>query len=528
MEFNSRIESESLILGAIYQDLTLVTESNLKAEDFGNSRTSFYYRLAEELVKNIKSLDELSVSSWINANGLRDLYEEYGGFDSIRNLQKLGNVKNFSSYVDDLKKHIIVENLKEKRNFDINEPIIYKGQKLNLTEALPVMNSYEFHNLIQLMFNDLEVEICDKNLVFEELYFSEKELKDKINGVKTDISGFDIVLKWEEDGDLRYLQNFKLLNEVLGGLQRKNGLHLLGASSGVGKTTMALNIALGLVNTSNENVLIISNEVQSAYYKNLLISIVCQNIFKCYTLTRKKISRNEFSSQTEIDTFLVANEFIKENFGGKLRFLSVATFNKDNICAIMKREKLRNNVGYFILDTFKFEGGKDRNIATELVETSRAIDMTATEYDIGILMPIQLLVSSDKKGFLTSAELSNSKQIKEVCNSVLLMRRVRPFELVNNKENEKFFLKPYIWKKASNGYIKKWLTIIDPNNNEADKSKRFNKDVVDMSKQHILLRIDKNRNGESDGLILYEIDGMSGLLKEKGYCDHCYMGNFFE
>lgn len=524
-----RLTTESLILGAIYQDLTLASESNLSANDFSNSRTSFYFALAKELVKNVKSLDELSVSSWINANGLKDLYEEYGGFESIKNLQNLGNVKNFPSYVDDLKKHILVENLKEKRNFDIYEPINFRGTKTVLADALPQMNSYEFHNLVQLVFNDLEVELNDKNLVFEDLSFTDEELKNKIEGKKTDTSNFDIILQWEENGELRYLQNFKILNEVLGGIQRKNGVHLLGASSGTGKTTLALNLALGLICTSYENVLIISNEVQSNYYKNLLSAIVCQNVFKYYSLTRKKISRNEFSNQEEIDVFIKANEFIKDTFKGKLKFLSVPTFNKDSICSIIKREKLRNNMRYVILDTFKYENGagSSANIATELVDTSREIDAIATEYDVGVILPVQLLVSSDKTSFLTSASLTFAKQIKEVANSVLLMRKVRPFEL--NPQDEKYFLKPYVWRKNDKGkYIKKELKVINPMKNESDRMRRFDKDVIDVTKQHVLLRIDKNRNGASDDLILFEIDNVSGLVKEKGYCGHIYMGQLYD
>ena len=79
---------ESLILGAIYQDLTLVTETNLTANDFDNPRTSFYYQLSIELAKNIKTLDELSVMSYVASSGLKEMYEEYGGYKSIKKLQK--------------------------------------------------------------------------------------------------------------------------------------------------------------------------------------------------------------------------------------------------------------------------------------------------------------------------------------------------------------------------------------------------------------------------------------------------------
>ena len=76
MEFQDRIDTEALILGSIYQDLTLVTESNLTEDDFSTGKTSFYYALARELVKNVKSLDELSVQSWVNASGVSELYKE--------------------------------------------------------------------------------------------------------------------------------------------------------------------------------------------------------------------------------------------------------------------------------------------------------------------------------------------------------------------------------------------------------------------------------------------------------------------
>ena len=105
-----RILTESLILSCIYQDLTLVVDTNLKVNDFSESKIRFYYQLAIELNKNIKTLDELSVMSYVSTNGLKELYENYGGFDSIIRLQKLANIKNLESYVDNLKKYLVIEN----------------------------------------------------------------------------------------------------------------------------------------------------------------------------------------------------------------------------------------------------------------------------------------------------------------------------------------------------------------------------------------------------------------------------------
>lgn len=173
----------------------------------------------------------------------------------------------------------------------------------------------------------------------------------------------------------------------------------------------------------------------------------------------------------------------------------------------------------------KFEGGNgtsSSSIALELVETSRHLDNIGTKYDIGIIMPMQLLVSSDKVSYLTCSALSNSKQIKEVLNSAMLFRRVKKMEL---DKTSKYWLAPYVFRKNENNeYVKKELEIINPLKNPKDKHKRFNKDVIDINKQYIVMNLDKNRNGDDNVLLLLEIDNQSGTIREKGYCDSIYMG----
>lgn len=522
-----RLLTESLILSCIYQDLTLVVDTNLKVNDFSKGKTSFYYQLAIELNKNIKTLDELSVMSYVSSNGLKEMYEGYGGYQSIINLIKLADIHNFESYVDNLKKYLIIENLKEKRSFDVYNEIVYDGIKTVPADMLPYMSASEFHNFIQLLFEDLEVEIDNKDIIKEDLYYSDDEIDKRINGEVSDMSHFDIVLDWEDEkGNHRYLQSFKLLDDALGGIQRKNGIHVIAATSGGFKSTTTLNIAMGLVTTNKEKVIICSNEMQVNYYRDLMVSMVCNVVFKCHSLTRKKITRCKFDSQEEIDTFKLANHFIKEKFGDNLKFISMPSFNKDKLGRLVKKEKLKNGVSYFIFDTFKFEGGSKDNstssIAIELVETSRHLDRIGTQYDCGIILPMQLLVSQDKVSFLTSGSLSGSKQIKEVANSICLMRRIRNIEW-NSKE--KYFLDPYVFRKDMSGrYIKKKLQIIDSMGNEKDKSKRYEKDVIDINNQYILLRIDKNRAGEDNLLLILEVNGNTGVVKEKGYANHVYMG----
>ena len=348
-----------------------------------------------------------------------------------------------------------------------------------------------------------------------------------MSGEVNETSHFDITLDYiDENGKYRYQQSFKMLDDALGGIQRKNGVHVIAATSGGFKTTTTLNIAMGLITTSKEKVMICSNEQQVNYYRDLMLSMICHVILKCNSLTRKKISRCKFDTEEEIQTYRKANKIIKEKFGDNLKFVSLPTFNKDQLGRIIKKEKLKNGFSYFVFDTMKFEGnGKDNStsgIAIELVETSRHLDKIGTTYDCGIILPMQLLVSQDKVSFLTSGSLANSKQVKEVCSSVLLMRRVRNIEW---KKDDKYFLDPYVWRKDMSGrYIKKKLKIIDSMFNERDKDRRYDNDVIDINNQYVLLRIDKNRAGEDNVLIILEVNGNTGIVKEKAYANHVYMG----
>ena len=72
-----------------------------------------------------------------------------------------------------------------------------------------------------------------------------------------------------DNGEDRYVQSFKMLNNELNGVCRKNGVMFIGASSGSGKTTVTLQMVLGLIE-AGEKVLFISNEQTSKYFISYL------------------------------------------------------------------------------------------------------------------------------------------------------------------------------------------------------------------------------------------------------------------
>lgn len=515
-----RIMCESLILSCIYQDLTYVTE--LEEEFFSDDKTVFYFVLAREMSKSIKKVDMISVNSWCGANGLTEVFNSYGGYESIKNLIELhGNLENFDSYIDDLRKHILIEGYTEL-GIDLNREYEVKGEKFVPMEVLPFMNSIQFGSTIQSIFLDMGAKVIESNDKFESLHFTEEEIEKKKTGELEHTSQFDITVTYQENGEDRYIQSFRMLNDEVNGVCRKNGVFFLGASSGSGKTTVSLSIILGLIE-SGEKVLLTSNEQTSNYFKDLLSAYICINVFKCRSITRKKISKWTLNEE-EKKVFYQANEFIKDKYEGKLTFWGVSEFNIDKIESKMKKLKMTEGYRYMVLDTFKADLSAGTNVTNEYVELSRELDSFGRKHDIGIICPIQLLSSTDKLSYLTASQITNGKQIKEVASKIILFRKCRN-QIELNEENKQFFLKPFLWQKneLTGAYEKRYLKMIDSTKPD-EKKYEYDRFCVDVSKRFLVFIIDKNRSGADSIVYLYQFDANSGKLIEKGLCDHISYG----
>ena len=522
MPLMDRVMVESLILSCVYQDLTLVTE--LEEDFFSEDKTIFYFILAREMGKSIKEVDMISVCSWCGANGLTEVFENYGGYESIKNLLNLkGNVENFDGYLDDLRKHVLIEGYTDL-GMDLTKEYEVDGERFIPMDMLPYMDSVQFGTLIQSVFLNVGVKVIEHKDKFESLHFTEEELEKKERGELENTAQFDITMTWKdpESGEDRYIQSFRMLNDEVNGVCRQNGVFFLGASSGSGKTTVTLSIVLGLIE-SGEKVLLTSNEQTSLYFKDLLSAYVCINVFKCFTITRKKISKWTLNDK-EKEIFYQANQFIKEKYEGKLTFWAVSEFDINKIESKMKKLKMTEGYRYLILDTFKptsLEGG---NVTNEYVDMSRKLHEFGKKNDIGIICPIQLLSSTDKLSYLTASQITNGKQIKEIASKIILFRKCRN-QIELNSENQQYFLKPFLWQKneLTGAYEKRYLKMID-STKPAEKKYEYDRFCVDVSKKHLIFIIDKNRSGGDSIVYLYQFDGNSGKLTEKAICDHINYG----
>lgn len=515
-----RAMCESLVLSCIYQDLTLVNEVNL--DYFSIDKTIFFYSVAKEMSKSIKEVEILAVNSWVASNGITTAFENYGGYQAIDNLLKLkAVVSNFDSYVDDLRKHVLIEQT-QAMGIDLNKTYELNYESVNPLDVLPYMNAVQFGGLIQsIILENIGLKVIEHEDKFESLHYTEEEIEKIENGEENYTANFDVTMRYQENGEDRFIQSFKMLNDELNGLTRRNGVCFLGASSGSGKSTFALQMILGLIE-DGEKVLLVSNEQQSRYFKQLLSAYVCVNVFKCYTISRKKISKWTLSDE-EKEVWMKANKFIKEKYEGKLTFWAVNEFDFNKISNKMLKLKMTEGYRYLVLDTFK-ANLEANNVVNEYVQLSRDLDTFGRKNDIGVLCPIQLLSSTDRLSFLSSSQISGAKQIKEIASAIILFRKCKE-SIELNPDNSQYFLKPFVWNKnpITGKYEKKYLKIID-STKPSEKNLEYDKYCVDINKRYRVVQIDKNRGGNDSLVYLYMFDGNTGRFTEKGLCDHINMG----
>ncbi|HGM3507380.1 TPA: DnaB-like helicase C-terminal domain-containing protein [Clostridioides difficile] len=526
MVLENRGNIESLVISVLLQDISIIADYPLSENDFTFPKTKFFYNLIRELSTKYKEIDEVTVSAFVGMSpSLNESYEKYGGWESIQKVRDLGNIHNQKKYIDDLEKSNLIIRL-ESKGFNIDKEVEVEGVKAKPIDLFPSMTASQVHDFYEMLLADSSINLVGNDVVIEDLHYTSEEILKKKNNEDDNSASFAIALRWQTDtGEERYVQGMPMLSNIIDGVGHSNGIYFIAGHSGTGKTTFTLNMAMGLVE-SDCKVLIISNEQQSEYYKQILITYISNAIFNCHTMTRRKVKNFDFTIEEE-KTFYLANKFIEEKYSipGKLKFISMYDFNTEKIKKIAKKLSLSEGYDTLILDTFKAEDASSGNSTGEMNEAARDFDKFGKQMRMRIIFPIQLATYTEGKvSYLTAACISNAKQIKEVGHTITLMRKIIPDEL--NPEKDRYFLKPYRWKKGRlEGKLQKsYLEIIDSSTKEG-KEREFDKNCIDIRKKHILLFVNKTRSGDDDNkILLYEMDGRSGRFIEKAYCDNVFVG----
>lgn len=498
---NNRGEIESLVISALFQDLSLIADVSLTDKDFIFPKTKFFFNLVKELSKKYKEIDEVTLGVYVSSSpSLKDSYDKHGGWESVSKVTSIGSVYNFNQYVDELEKSNLLLSL-ENRGFNIDKEIEFNGRLIRPIDKFPSMTAAQVYDFYEMLLADSSVSnTLTDDIKIENLIFSDEEIEKKKTGGTVGTS-YSVAVSWEENGEERYITACPSLSNLTNGVTKRNGVFTIGGTSGIGKSTWSLtSLLLPLVHNGSK-VIIFSNEQTSDVFKDMLLSYITKNVFKCYTITRKKIKNWELTEEEEKVT-QEARKFIEDRFMNNIKFISMPDFSIEKILKISKKLILSEGFDTIFIDTFKSEQNSDDSVK-EMVMSMRDLDSFGKKMDVAVVVTMQIATYAENKtAYLSAAELSGSKQTKETMNVLLLFRRVAN-DLELDPKNKKFYLQPYKYKvDALSGELKREELELNPN------------------KKYLLCFLNKNREGQDGNILIYSFDGHSSRFVEEGYAGH--------
>lgn len=491
---SGRIEVEGAIIGCLMKDMLLIEDIKLSKDNFATIDGIFYFSIIEKLrKKNINTITEMDILSNFN-DKVFEQFNDRGGIGQIKLMTDTVDVSNFDSYIDDLYKYNSFISLYDM-GYNLTSPTMFEGEEVIPLELFKKIDCEQMVDFYENQLNSLNVTNLKKGVKELEIdiddAFIESCMSGENTGVPIDMAGEDM------NGEPIYA--FPRISQQIQGLL--NGtLSMLGGYSSVGKSTMIIYIIMALIHRG-EKILIISNEQDEKPFKMNFLMWILTNKLRYYKLTKKDFMSGK-ATEEDLKMVREAQRIWKEEFIGKVFFVTLPNADNKIVKKKIREYHLTKGVTTFLYDTFKADLSGDKNDKTwlDLIKDSRELHELARKYDMIGLATIQLAMNSLGTLFLTPNVLSQSKQVVEILENLLLMRNVYPEEL--DPEDKRFYCKPFKYEKDSNG---KW------------KEKKID---IDKTKQYRMLFISKCRNGENSQsgnyAMLLSFDGQHGGVRE--YC----------
>ena len=470
----------------MFKDMLLLDDLELKKEDFITNDGRFYFGLLTQLrKKGFYSLDEITILSNMNDEVIEQ-YEACGGWESIQHQIDIINDKNFDTYIDILYRENIMLHMYDD-GIDLLHTVDVNGKKVVLLKLFRKMDADSVQDWWDARIASYGTGYSSKILEEEEIDFDDEFIDNceegLENGVPFDIAGYDV--NGEE------INCFPFLTRQTMGLL-EGTLTMLAGFSSAGKSTWFVTVIMALL-FHGRKVLIISNEERVKKFKAKFMVWLLGKRNRYFKLSKSKFLSGDINEESRKQLADV-QKFWRENYKGKLKFISIADADMSVVKKKIRENALRYGYDTVLYDTFKIQekdfSGQRQDLA--LVRDSRELDKIGKKYNLIMLASVQLAEYMRGKLFLDSSVLSNSKQIKEILEGLFLMRTVYDEEL---DEKSKYYCHPFRLKKVDDKWIEEEYK---PDRNAVWR----------------ILFVEKTRNGRNSS-----DTGIAYLLKYDG--DHC-------
>ena len=253
---------------------------------------------------------------------------------------------------------------------------------------------------------------------------------------------------------------FKILSTVFKGL-RKGETMSYAMPSNSGKSRFAVNLAAHLAFVQKKKVLIISNEMTEDKMRLCLITTILNNA-NIQKLHKQKLSKTEgeilelqfrpdpgvkatldkngfivkeenetnddfcrrlAKISTEFKQTILATDWLSKQLDNSIYFIHVSEHSNDDLRKIIMNYYYKENIEYIFYDTMKTEIADIGN-GEELKKTATVLSTMAQKFKMFICSSLQLLESSTLPVNLTINDMSASKTVKEVLDTLCLIKQI--------------------------------------------------------------------------------------------------------
>lgn len=466
LEQPNDITTEALFVGALYSKpiLFINYESLIKPKyDFYDEDVRFLYNCFEMYYKTFsQEITEAKVNIFMQQDTDRlKTYKKIGGWKTIERQMELSDPNDIENYFRTVKKYSLIREFARKG---------FPTEKL-------LANKY-FHK----MSPDDVVNFMSYNI---------SHISTVIGGGKSAvILGNDATKKieeWSIEPDMGETFPFSIWTNLFRGWRKKK-LILDGMLSNEGKSRKVAKIAAYLGILNKIPVLIMANEMDEEEFFAMVLSTVMnsEEYGFNYNISERTVLLGTYENEEEYKKALEVGKYIEEN--SRIYFLEMSHYSDEDLKREIKKYSLLG-VEYVFYDTLK---GYQTDAWDTLKQTATLLKDIANELNIGMYASFQL--SDDAKDVdifdFSSKVIANSKQIKHICDHMLMGKRL-----------------------PKSKYDKYKIKRIDKNGNE------WGSISLDKSKVYYAKKVEKNRGGEKDLFLVYEVNLDLNTWVELGYLE---------
>lgn len=410
------LEAEQTVLGSLMIDAKAIekTLNSLSTDDF-------YYEVNGEIYDSIRSIYYLNIP--IDLITVSDELKKRGKLDNIGGLEYLAGLtenivttKNINAYINIIKEKSLLRKL-----INVSNEIIEKGYKeSNEVQSLIDLAEQRIFALSQNRSSNDFSQVKDVLVTV----FNQLEERAKVKG---NITGIDT--------------GYKDLNRMTAGFQRSD-LILLAARPAMGKTSLALNIAMNAARTGAK-VALFSLEMSKEQYVQRIISL--EALVESTKLRTGALDDDDWMKLANVMNNIAAADMYIDDTA------AISLFDLMSKC---RRLKIDKGLDLVIIDYLQLMtlGGKSESRQQEISSISRGLKQLARELNCPVLALSQLSRAveqrPDHRPMLS--DLRESGAIEQDADVVMMLYRD---DYYFKEESDKKGIAEVILAKHRNGPI---------------------------------------------------------------------------